>query len=641
MRNSISRFMTVAILSISLLVALVGAVIEIRADYLTEMHAVENSLNQIESTHVPAIAAAVWSLDPVQINKQIAGVANLPDVSYVSIRGRFPFEINSWGATAKTDKNARTWPVIQRTYDLRYGDVQNSTSVEVIAQLEVEASLQGLYARSKRHAIRIFCIELVRSLILAVAIIVIMRKLLIRHLAQIADYMSTLTLARLDDELRLPHRRRRRGDEIDRLVDSINAMRGSLRDEIKKREEIERTNRQLITEKEAIELASVAKRDFFAQISHEIRTPMNAIIGMAHLLLQASLPDISRSYVQKIRQAGLSLLRIIDDILDMSKFDAGQIELEQLEFNLRDFVDTTIDMVRLTASEKGLELIVDMPADLPACVIGDPLRLRQIVLNLLTNAVKFTSHGHVVLGFRLIARDVEQATLRIRVEDSGIGLTAAQIERIFTPYAQADRTIARRFGGTGLGLALSQRLATLMKSQIVVDSREGEGSTFSFDVTFAVPAADSTAVVAKHEALESAKNDAVIRAQRVLAGTHWLLVEDNIVNQEITASLLRLAGAQTTIVGSGEEALTALAEQKFNGVLMDEMLPGMSGLETALKIRENFMFRALPIISMSASISPSDQARALAAGMSDCVAKPVEPDAFYATLAKWAGGVVH
>lgn len=641
MRNSISRFMTIAILSISLLVALFGAIVEIRADYLAEMHAVENSLNLIESTHVPAIAAAVWSLDPVQINKQIAGVANLPDVSYVSIRGKFPFEIDARGAAAKADKGFRTWPVIQRKYDLRYGDAQDSKSTEVIAQLEVEASLQGLYARSKSHAIRILCTELVRSLILAVAIIAIMRQLLIRHLAQIVDYMSKLTLERLDDELRLKYRQRRRGDEMDQLVDSINTMRGSLNDEIKRRENIEQANRQLITEKEAVELASVAKRDFFAQISHEIRTPMNAIIGMAHLLLQASLPDISRNYVQKIRQAGLSLLRIIDDILDMSKFDAGQIELEQLEFNLRDFVDVAIDMVAQSAADKGLEVVVDMPADLPGCVIGDSLRLRQIVLNLLTNAVKFTEHGHVVLGFQLLARDAEQVTLRIRVEDSGIGLTAAHIERIFTPYAQADRTIARRFGGTGLGLALSQRLAGLMHSKIVVDSREGEGSTFSLDVRFALPAAASKTVVVKNEESDSAKHDAIVHAQNALAGTHWLLVEDNIVNQEIAASLLRLAGAQTTIVGCGEDALTAVTEQRFNGVLMDEMLPGMSGLETAIKIRENFLLRTLPIISMSASVSSSDQARALAAGMSDCVAKPVQPEAFYTTLAKWAGGIVH
>lgn len=643
MRNSISRFMTIAILSISLLVAVCSAIYEIRADYSVEMHAVESSLNLIESTHVPAMAAAVWSLDPVQINKQITGIANLPDISYVSIRGKFPFEIDSRGKSIKVDEKTQDWPVVQRKYDLVYADKSNGGTADILGQLEVEASLQGLHARLQARAARIFFTEIVRSLILAAVIILSVRLLLVRHLAQIADYTSKLTIDRLDAELRLVHRQRQCGDELDELVGSINAMRISLRDEVKKRHEIEHANHVLATEKEAVELASAAKRDFFAQISHEIRTPMNAIIGMSHLLLHGDMPDDARHYVRKIRQAALLLLGVIDDILDMSKFDAGQMQIDSAAFNIHEFAEDVIDVIEQSAADKGLQFNVKISADLPERVIGDALRLRQIAINLLSNAVKFTSHGHVVFGIKLLQRDDSRLTLRIWVEDSGIGLSAEQIERIFTPYAQADRTIARRYGGTGLGLSLSQRIAALMSSRIIVESREGEGSTFFLDVVVDLPDLNQTQgreialATSSKEAVEASARDAERLVNGALSGTRWLVVEDNLVNQEITRALLALVGAQVVIAGSGEDALAILETQIFDGVLMDEMLPGIGGLETTIKIRERPKLKSLPVIGMSASISTDDQQRAIEVGMSDSVAKPVNPRALYVTLAKWVG----
>ncbi len=766
--------MIIVILSISLLVAMCSAVYEIRADYLAEMSAVERGLTLIESTHVPAMTAAVWALDPVLINKQIAGIAHLPDITYVAVVGKFPFDIAPWGKSAQEEKSKAEWPVIKRSYDLLYNAAQRPGSGEVVGRLDVEVSLQGMYSRLRAMAITIVLAELVRSLILAAVIIVSMRWLLIRHLSQVANYTSKLSIDRLDEALRLQYRRRYRGDEIDALVDSINAMRVSLRNEVSRREESERANYLLAAEKEAVELASAAKREFFAQISHEIRTPMNAIIGMSHLLLQDKLPDNASRYVQKIRHAALSLLGLIDDILDMSKLDAGQMELDRVAFRLYDFVDGVIDMVGQSASDKGLELIVEMSGDLPERVIGDPLRLRQIVLNLMANAVKFTASGYVVLGVKALNRDETHLTLRVWIRDTGVGLAAEQIERIFTPYAQADRSIARRYGGTGLGLALSQRFAALMSTRILVDSREGEGSTFFFDIVVGLPESGIDAVDAadflepcrvlvvddcaealrvevelfkalgievsgmlfsaefletenapmdasaadivffdwdmsapelpvlaqwclnavpksrqvlmvpafQREAAESAiaasgspevlllgkpilkpalhrllaqiqgqpdryanSNkliDAAVASANVavsaaLRGTRWLLVEDNPVNQEIAVSLLALAGAEAVVANSGEEALAILEMKSFDGVLMDEMLPGISGMETTEKIRRQLLLEHLPIIGMSASISSADQARALAAGMNGSVAKPVDASSFYATLAKWIG----
>jgi two-component system, sensor histidine kinase and response regulator FitF len=475
---------------------------------------------------------------------------------------------------------------------------------------------------------------LIRSLILAAVIIFGMRLLLAKSLSEIADYTAKLSIDRFDEKLQLS--RQRRGDEIDALVDAINTMRASLRDEINKRQGAEQANRELAMAKEAVELASAAKREFFAQVSHEIRTPMNAIIGMSHLLLQDAASDnSSRHYVQKIRHAAVSLLGVIDDILDMSKFEAGQLELDKIAFKLHDFVDGVIDMVAQSAAEKGLELSIDMPAELPDSVIGDPLRLRQIALNLMANAVKFTARGYVKFSIKLLQRDAMQLTLRISVADSGIGLTAEQIDRVFTPYAQADRSIMRRYGGTGLGLALSQRLASLMNSRIIVESREGEGSTFFFDVTVELPDASQAENKATALSTSSKAASAEILNKGILGGTRWLLVEDNPVNQEITVALLAHAGATAVVVVSGEDALVILETQNFHGVLMDEMLPGISGLETTVKIRERPMLKSLPIIGMSASISPRDQESAIAAGMNDSVAKPVNPPAFYATLAKW------
>ncbi len=629
MRASISRSMTALILSISVLVAACSAAWQIRSQYLAEMRAVEHGLGLIESTQLPAMTAAVWALDPQLIDRQMAAIARLPNISHVAVRGRFPFEIRPLGESVAALANKPAWPVVQRRYELVYGDAEGGG--EAMGSLEVEASLQSLYSRLHVMVITIVLTELARSLILAAAIVFGMRWLLLRHLSRVSSYTAQLTVDSLDQSLRLPQRSRGRGDELDTLVESINTMRVSLQDEIQRREESDRTSQRLASEKEAVEIAGAARREFFAQISHEIRTPMNAIVGMSHLLLQEREPDTVHGYARKIRRAAQSLLGIIDDILDMSKFDAGRIELDRVEFDFADFIEGVVDLVEQSAVEKGLALSVDVDAEVPAAVVGDPLRLRQIVLNLLANAVKFTASGFVRLQVSVLGRDRSHVNLRIAVQDSGVGISAEQIDRIFTPYAQADKSIARRYGGTGLGLALSQRLAGLMDARIVVDSRAGEGSTFWFDLSLALANAESS-----RRATVTRTTEVAQPVDQRLSGTRWLLVEDNVVNQELAVALLARVGADTIVVGSGEEALLQLERDTFNGVLMDEMLPGISGVETTRKIRQRLQLKQLPIIGMSASVDPAEQGSALLAGMNDFVAKPVDPPAMYATLAKWA-----
>lgn len=622
MRASLSRSMTALVLSISVLVAVCSAGWQIHREYRAETAAIERELQQLESTHLPALTAAVWALDPQQIEVQMAGIARLPNISRVALRGRFPFDVPAHGTSAGTAP--QTSMPIQRRYELRVD------TGEVIATLDVGISLQTLHSRLNRMMLTTLLTELARSLILVAAIVFGLRWLLLRHLSRVSAYTAGLTVDRLDQSLQLS--RRHCGDELDTLVGSINTMRASLQQEIRRREESERTSQQLQIEKEAVEIASVARREFFAQIGHEIRTPMNAIVGMSHLL-QEETPDVARHYGRKIRRAAQTLLGIIDDILDMAKLEAGRIELERIEFALGDVVEEVVDLVEQSAADKGLALNVDVDAALPASAIGDPLRLRQIALNLLANAVKFTASGFVRFSLQVLARDEWQVTLRLAVSDSGPGLAPEQIDGLFRPYAQADRSIARRFGGTGLGLALSQRLAGLMGSRITVDSREGEGSTFSLDLTLPLPAAE---LAVSCQSGAAPREPAEGRPPReVLSGTRWLVVEDNVVNQELAVALLARVGAQGIVVDSGEEALALLERDLFDGVLMDEMLPGISGSETARLIRQRLPLKRLPIIGMSASVDPAAQGEARRAGIDAFVAKPVDPPAMYSTLAQW------
>jgi len=428
-------------------------------------------------------------------------------------------------------------------------------------------------------------------------------------------------------ELELSYKNEDLIEDLTRASSNLESLNEDLKDEIQHGKKIEA---ELKEARDNAEKMSQAKGEFLANMSHEIRTPMNGVIGTLQLLEDTQLNEEQKEFVETAHKSADALLAILNDILDLSKIEAGKLSFENIAFDLSQIIRDIVILHSLKAEQQGIALLQQIDEELPARIIGDPTRLRQVIVNLVSNAMKFTKQGEVKIIVDVLDKDDDEAQLKVTVSDTGIGIPLQAQNTLFNAFTQADGSTTRKYGGTGLGLAIVSQLVEMMEGSLGLDSVEGEGASFWFTASFAYDDEAQQLDSDQQQDVESGRLEAKI-----------LLAEDNPINQMVAQKMLEKLGLKADVTNNGAEAVKVLSETAYDLVLMDCQMPEMDGFDATREIRKQGIKalndKPLPVIAMTANVMSGDRERCLEVGMDDYIGKPVQLDKLEKVLRKWLG----